>query len=147
MSSTLTAVEEIYKQFGQGNFAAALALLSPEIVWTERVPYQGTATSRDEIRALFEYVTANFDWGMHFDHFVDGGEIVVVIGTYSWRTKPAAQTEPQTHARFCHVWWAGEDGLIARYEQFVDSIKGLGIIELKTLAARAAVTSPRSSES
>jgi ketosteroid isomerase-like protein len=140
--STLTLVEEIYDHFAKGNFDAALARLSPDIVWTERVPYQGTATSRDEIRTLFRYVTENFEWDMQFDHFVDGGEIVVVIGTYSWRTKPAARTEPQTHARFCHVWWCGEDGLIGRYEQFVDSIKGVGVIQLKSLAARAATQQP-----
>jgi ketosteroid isomerase-like protein len=131
MSRTLEIVHEIYDEFSKGNFAAALANVSPTVLWTERIPYYGTLTSHAEIIVLFEEVVKNFDWGMSFDHFVDGGDIVVAVGTYSWLVKPAPPKEPRTDARVCHVWWMGDDGLIARYEQFVDTIKALHIIQPK----------------
>jgi ketosteroid isomerase-like protein len=131
MSRTLDVVHEIYGEFGKGNFSGALAHVAPDVIWTERIPYWGTLTSHREIISLFEAVVANFDWGMEFDHFVDGGDMVVAVGTYSWLTKPSAPTEPRTSARVCHVWWMGEEGLIVRYEQFVDTIKALQIIQPK----------------
>jgi ketosteroid isomerase-like protein len=131
MSIPLEIVNEIYDEFEKGNFTKALSRVSRDVIWTERIPYYGTLTSHDEIVALFEQVVENFDWGMNFDHFVDGGDMVVAVGTYSWVTKPSSPTEPRTEARVCHVWWLGDDDLIARYEQFVDTIKALHIIQPK----------------
>jgi ketosteroid isomerase-like protein len=134
MSLALDIVKEIYGSFEKGEFDKALARVSPDVIWTERIPYHGTCTNHEEIIALFHEVVENFDWGMTFDHFVDGGDMVVAVGTYSWLVKPSPPNEPRTNARVCHVWWLGDDGLIARYEQFVDTIKALHILQPKVSA-------------
>jgi ketosteroid isomerase-like protein len=132
VSHTLDLVKDIYARFEEGDFDGALANVSDDIVWTERIPFAGTTIgNKDEIKAMFARVGEDLDWRMQLKEFVDGGDMVVAVGTYAFRAKPHGPDEPLSHARVCHVWWLGEDGLIARYEQFVDTLKAQSIIQPK----------------
>jgi ketosteroid isomerase-like protein len=129
-------VRGIYDAFGAGDFAKALQNVSPNVIWRELIPYQGTFTSHDEIVYLFEKVVEEFDWQMDFRHFVDGGDIVVVLGTYTWVKRPAAPDEPRTSVHMAHAWWL-EDGLVTRYEQFADTLKAISIIQPKPIRPKS----------
>lgn len=130
MSRNLENLKEIYSAFGEGDFDRALSKMSDDIIWTERMPYAGTRIgNKDEIKDMFARVTENLEWNMDFGEFIDGGDIVVSIGTYGFRTKPFPPGEPLGTARVCHVFWFDDDGLVTRYEQFADTLKGQAIIQ------------------
>lgn len=129
MSANLEVIKGIYAEFEKGDFDRALANVSDDVIWTERIPFAGSAVGdKEKIKSMFARVGESLEWHMDFDHFVDGGDIIVCVGTYSFRIKPAPPTEPLSKARVCHVWWFGEDGLVARYEQFSDTLKAQAII-------------------
>jgi ketosteroid isomerase-like protein len=129
MSRNLDIIKGIYAEFEKGEFDKALANVSDDIIWTERMPFAGTRIgSKDAIKAMFARVGEELEWNMQFDQFVDGGDMIVCVGTYSFRLKPFPPNEPLGTARVCHVWWFGEDGLVARYEQFADTLKGQAVI-------------------
>ena len=78
MSRNLENLKEIYSAFGEGDFDRALAHISEDIIWTERMPYAGTRIgSKDEIKAMFARVSEGLEWNMDFDEFIDGGDVVV----------------------------------------------------------------------
>jgi ketosteroid isomerase-like protein len=128
LSQALDTVKELYERFEAGEIDEALARVSPDVIWTARIPYCYTTTSREQVHAVLSSVRGDLDWQMHFDHFVDGGDMVVAVGTYSWVTVPSYPDEPRSYSRFCHVWWFGEDGSITRYEQVADSVRALQIM-------------------
>ncbi|MDX1584284.1 MAG: nuclear transport factor 2 family protein [Thermoanaerobaculia bacterium] len=117
----LELVKSGYEAFGLGDVEAVVALMHPEIEWTEAegFPYEGTFVGPD---AVVENVFARLGgewhgWAADPHHFVADGDRVVAVGTYSGTHK---ETGKDFEAEFAHVFHI-EDGKIVSFRQFVDS--------------------------
>jgi ketosteroid isomerase-like protein len=120
--STLDSVKAVYQAFAEGDIPSALGFLSPEIDWTEAegFPYAGTYHGP---RAVLEgvFMRLGSEWNGFAcvpDEFVDGGDTVVAVGTYSGTYK---KTGKSFKANFAHVWKA-QDGKLIRFVQHVDTL-------------------------
>lgn len=120
--STLESVKAVYQAFAEGNIPSVLGFLSPEIDWTEAegFPYAGTYHGP---RAVLEgvFMRLGSEWNGFAcvpDEFVDGGDTVVALGTYSGTYK---KTGKSFKANFAHVWKV-QDGKAIRFIQHVDTL-------------------------
>ncbi|WP_214316847.1 nuclear transport factor 2 family protein [Nonomuraea sediminis] len=121
MSKNLDAVRASYAASDSGDVKGILAPLAPDAQWTEMAgfPYAGTYTGPQEVLDhVFARLGSEWD-GYRADpeEFVDGGDVIVVIGTYSGTYRATGR---HMRARFTHVWHL-EDGLARRFEQFTDT--------------------------
>jgi uncharacterized protein len=86
-------VKGMYEAFGRGDIPALLNSLSEDADWTcpgpAVIPTAGRFKGRQEIAKFFETVAATTDFDpLVIDKFVEQGDTVVAIGSYSGRTKP-----------------------------------------------------------
>lgn len=116
-------VKTIYDAFGKGDVPAVLGSFDPEIQWREaenflyadRNPYVGPHAVAG---GVFQRIVADVEnFSVLPQHFVEGGDIVVVEGRY--RGKMKATGKP-VDAQFAHVWQL-RDGKIVRFQQYTDT--------------------------
>jgi ketosteroid isomerase-like protein len=116
-------VSAFYGALGRGDVTEVLALLAPELSWTEaeRFPYySGTWTTPQQVldRLL---VPASQDWrgfAARPDRLIEGGgSTVVALGHYGGVNR--ASGKPLA-APFAHVWEV-EDGRITGFRQYTDT--------------------------
>lgn len=122
MTEAEGVVRSFYAALGRGDNAAALALLSPGIEWTEaeRSPYYAGAAVG--VEAVVETVLAPIgrdfdDFACTPDDFVSQGERTASFGFYTGRAKASGCA---LRAPFAHVWTV-RDGAITRFVQYTDS--------------------------
>ena len=120
--SPLDSVKEVYNAFAKGNIPAVLGFLSQDIAWTEAegFPYGGTYHGP---KAVLEgvFMRLGTEWNGFAavpDDFIDAGDTVVVLGTYSGAYKA---TGKYFQADFAHVWRV-RDGKAVRFTQYVDTL-------------------------
>lgn len=114
-------VRGAYEAFARGDVPGVLAILDPEVEWTdaEGHPYAGTYVGPDAVNEnVFQRIGA--DWS-HYEveptEFVADGDHVVVLGEYRGTHGETGQsfTSP-----FAHVWRI-ENGKVVRFRQFTDT--------------------------
>lgn len=117
----IDVIRDHYAASASGDLEGMLAPLAADAAWTEAAgfPYAGTYHGPDEVREqVFFRIGADWDGYRHdLEELVDGGDVVVAIGTYSGTYK---QTGKAMTARVVHVWRLRDDAVV-RFEQFVDS--------------------------
>lgn len=113
-------VEQAYDDFASGDVDAFLAILDPEVTWTdaEGYPYAGTYVGPD---ALVEGLLARIgeEWDDYVvlpEVFVADGDRVVALGTYRGTYKATGRS---VEAPFAHVWQL-MDGRVIDFRQFTD---------------------------
>lgn len=121
MSTNLDAVRASYAASDSGDVKGIVGLLAPDAQWTEMAgfPYAGTYIGpQGVLEGVFARLGGEWD-GYRADpeEFVDGGDVIVVIGTYSGTYRA---TGKHMRARFTHVWHLS-DGVAHRFEQFTDT--------------------------
>jgi ketosteroid isomerase-like protein len=98
-----------------------IALLSPDIEWTEAegFPYGGTYRDADSILAnVFRPLASEWiDYRSAIDRYVGDADTVVVFG---WYTGTFKATGRSMRAAFAHRWTLRE-GKIVKFFQYVDS--------------------------
>jgi ketosteroid isomerase-like protein len=122
-AANVDVVRSFYESVEGGRLPDALALLAPDVAWTEMAgfPYAGTYHGPDSVR---DDVFARFpvDWAsfaMDVDEILDAGDTVVGVGTYSGTGRESGNA---MRARVVHVFRFRE-GKIAAFEQFTDTAK------------------------
>lgn len=126
MSTTVETVQRLYDTLGRGDVPSLLALMAPEIEWTEaeRFPYYaGTwRTPKAVIEGLL--VPLGRDW-LAFSatptDYVAEGERVVALGRYSGTYKATGRS---FIAPFAHLWTV-RHGKITGFVQYTDTAKVL----------------------
>jgi uncharacterized protein len=120
--SALDSVKAVYAGFASGDIPAVLGLLSPEIDWIEAegFPYAGTYHGpRAVLEGVFMRLGSEWNGFAAVAHeFVNGGDTVVALGTYSGTYK---KTGKSFEAKFAHVWTV-ENGKAVRFVQYVDTL-------------------------
>lgn len=113
-------VQQAYDDFASGDVDAFLAILDPEVTWTdaEGYPYAGTYVGPDALlEGLIARIGAEWvDYVVVPDLFVADGDRVVVIGTYRGTYTATGRS---VEAPFAHVWQL-EDGKVVDFRQFTD---------------------------
>lgn len=116
-------IKAFYDALIRGDVPGALALLSPEVEWTEaeRFPYySGTWRSPNEVlEKLLIPIMRDWDgFTPRVDEFVSEGERVASVGRYLGVNK---QTGRSMKAPFVHLWTV-RNGLAVKFDMIVDSV-------------------------
>lgn len=123
MSNT-DPVRALYAAFAKSDMPAALATMSPDIVWNEaenypyadRNPYVGPQAI---LMGVFARIGADWDgFAAISDEIIDGGDTVVSLGHYSGTSKATGKA---MRAQFAHVLRV-KDGKIASFQQYADTL-------------------------
>jgi ketosteroid isomerase-like protein len=126
MSSSVDTVHLFYDALGRGDVSAVLALMDPQIEWTEaeRFPYfSGTWRGPDTVLSNL-LVPLSRDWesfSARAEDFISDGERVVSLGTYSGTYR---KTGRSFSASFAHVWTV-RGGKLTRFQMYTDTAKVL----------------------
>ena len=123
-AENVSLVQGVYAALGRGDVPAAIAAMSPEIVWNEAEnfpyadgnPYRGAEAI---LGGVFARLASEWD-GFHVvpEQFLDAGDTVIVTGRYqgTWRGTGKAMS-PQA----AHIWTCA-DGKVVRFQQLVDTL-------------------------
>jgi ketosteroid isomerase-like protein len=124
VASNKEIIEEGYANFAKGDVPAVLAMMDPEIEWTEAEGfplYNGTLVGPqaivDGVFMRLGEIGDNFSVNAH--EFVADGDTVAVLGTYSWNHKVSG--EP-AEVKMVHVWNL-DGGKLTRFQQHVDTAR------------------------
>jgi uncharacterized protein len=116
-------IQGLYEAFGKGDVPTVLGRMDPSIEWNEaenfiyadRNPYVGP-------EAVLEGVFSRLgsDWESFTvtpEEWLDAGERIVVLGTYSGTYK---STGKHVRAQFAHIW-SMREGRVVRFQQYTDT--------------------------
>jgi hypothetical protein len=113
-------VETAYANFAAGDVEAFLAILDPEVTWTdaEGYPYAGTYVGPDALlEGLIARIGAEWDdYTVAPNTYVSDGDRVVALGDYSGTYKATGRS---VEAPFAHVWQFA-DGKVVSFRQYTD---------------------------
>ncbi|MDX2401231.1 nuclear transport factor 2 family protein [Microbacterium algeriense] len=119
--SNADLIREHYAANDRGDLDGMLAPFAADIQWTEAAgfPYAGTYIGPAAVAEnVFGRIQEEWDdYTVAIDEIVDGGDVVVGIGTYSGTYKGTGRFFA---ARVAHVWRVA-DGQIVAFEQFTDT--------------------------
>jgi ketosteroid isomerase-like protein len=111
----------VYAGFAAGDIGKIVALLAPDVHWTEALggPYGGVSIGPDAVvQNVFMKIGTEWDnYQAVPQEFVATGDTVVALGTYSGTYR---QTGKSFTAPFAHVW-KYRDGKVASFEQITDT--------------------------
>ena len=120
--SNVTAVQGLYEAFSRGDVPSVIGFLDDDIAWTEAegFPYSGTYHGPNSVLDnVFIRLATEWDgYAAVPAEFIDGGDTVVVLGTYSGTYKA---TGKGFRAGFAHVWRI-KDGKAVRFIQYTDTL-------------------------
>ncbi len=123
MGKNTEIVKAIYTAFGKGDVLAVLGSFDPQIQWREaesflyadRNPYVGPKAVAE---GVFQRIVSDVEnFFVLPQHFVEGGDTVVVEGRYRGKMKA---TSKLVDAQFAHVWQL-RDGKVVRFQQYTDT--------------------------
>lgn len=121
MSSNSDVVRGVYKAFAVGDIPSVLAVLSPDIHWTEAEggPYGGVSIGPDAVlENVFMKLGEGWDgFAAVPEEFVADGSTVVALGEYSGTYKATGKS---FKAPFAHVWKLA-DGKATSFHQYTDT--------------------------
>jgi uncharacterized protein len=121
MKSNIDIVKELYLAFADSDFAAAGALMHPQITWEQMKGFPGGAIyvgASSVVTALFQSFSDTWDcWHAHTENFYASGNAVLVKGKY---TAKHNQTGKCFTAEFMHEYVI-ENSLVIRFTQYTDT--------------------------
>ena len=117
-------VQGMYEAFAAGDGGAVLAKFSPDIIWNEAEsnslsdgnPYMGPQAVAEGVFGRLGQEWETFTLTDQTIYAV-GDDMVLATGRY--RGTHAA-TGKSINAQHVHLWWF-EDGLVTRFQQYVDT--------------------------
>jgi ketosteroid isomerase-like protein len=123
-AENVSLIEGIYAAFGRGDVPAAVAAMSPDIVWNEAEnfpyadgnPYRGP----DAVLAgVFARIFSEWDgFAVLPERFLDAGDTVVVTGRYVGTNN---RTGEAMNPQVAHIWTV-QDGKATGFQQLVDTL-------------------------
>lgn len=120
----MTHVETLrhaYDAFARGDVPAVLAVLAPDVSWTEAdgFPYAGTYVGPESVLSnVFMKLGTEWEGYSAVPHeFVAEGDTVVALGTYSGKY---LATGKSFSAPFAHVW-KFRNGRVQSFRQHTDT--------------------------
>lgn len=119
----LQVIRGLYEAFGSGDVPTVLGHLDPSIEWNEAEsfiyadgnPYVGPQAVLEGV-----FMRIGSDWeafAVTPEQWLDAGDRIVALGTYSGTHKGTART---VRAQFAHIW-SMRDGKAVRFQQYTDT--------------------------
>lgn len=116
-------IQGLYEAFGRGDVPSVLNQMDRSIEWNEaenfiyadRNPYVGPQAVLEGV-----FMRLGSEWeGFRVtpEEWLDAGDRVVVLGTYSGTHKATGR---QVRAQFAHIWSVRE-GRVVRFQQYTDT--------------------------
>lgn len=103
--------------------------LADDVQWTEAIgfPYAGTYIGKQAVAdQVFARLAREWDsYQVHIERYICQGDDVIALGSYSGVFK---QTGRAFNARVAHHWQL-QAGRIIRFEQFVDSLPVVEVMQ------------------
>jgi uncharacterized protein len=122
MSQILETVQGMYAAFERGDIPAVLAVLAPDIRWTEAEggPYGGTSIGPQAVlENVFMKLGGEWDGFSAVPHeFIASENTVVALGNYSGTYKATGKSFT---APFAHVM-KFQDGKVVSFDQYTDTV-------------------------
>jgi hypothetical protein len=123
MGKNCDVVKGIYTAFGKGDVPAVLGAFDPGIQWNEAENYvyaDGNPYAGPQAVAagVFQRIVSDVEgFTLTPEHFIDGGDTIVVEGRYRGMMKSTCK---RVDAQFAHVWRL-RDGKVIRFQQYTDT--------------------------
>lgn len=121
MSDNSATIKGVYAAFAKGDMPFLLALLAPDVRWTEAEggPYGGVSIGpKAVLENVFMKIGGEWDgFSAVPAEFVAQGDTVVALGEYSGTYKATGKS---FKAPFAHAWKL-RDGLVAFFHQYTDT--------------------------
>lgn len=121
--SNSNIIRDLYESFATGDVPAVLGSLDENIEWTEAegFPYGGTYIGPNAVlENVFMKLGGEWEgFSSVPNQFVDGGDVIVALGTYSGKF---VKTSKSMKVPFAHVWTLS-DGKIVKFVQYTDTLK------------------------
>src|SRR5215207_38519 len=120
---SLEVIRGLYDSFGRGDVPAVLSQMDETVEWREaenfiyadRNPYVGPQAV---LEGVFMRLGSEWDgFTVTPEEWLDAGNHVVVLGTYTGRHK---ETGTEVRAQFAHVWGV-RAGRVVRFQQYTDT--------------------------
>lgn len=122
MPSNYDIVKDHYAASERQDIAAMFTHVSETVEWTEMAGFPcagtwiGPQAVIDHVFKVLGSAWENYRFAL--EHLVDGGDIIVGIGTYSGTYRA---TRKLMQARVAHVWRL-DAGKVVKFEQFTDTL-------------------------
>jgi ketosteroid isomerase-like protein len=121
-TANITRVKELYKALNGGNKDAILMILSEKATWNvcPGTPHGGKYCGMNEVFGSFyrTFITEFGPFQAEGEVFIDGGDVVVVLGFYVFKPQEGTQ---DGRFRFSHTWKIASDNRIEGVWQVCDS--------------------------
>ena len=116
-------ISSLYDAFARGDVPSVLGALDPNISWTEAegFPYGGTYLGPNAVLENV-FMKLGTEWEAFSavpEQFIDGGDTVVALGTYSGTYRASGKS---MKVPFAHVW-TFDNGKIVKFVQYTDTLK------------------------
>ncbi len=115
-------VKNMYEAFGRGDIATILSGLADTVEWVEHgpesIPTAGTYRGRGEVANFFKKVAENIEFEpFAIEAYVEQGNVVVVLGSYSGRSKTLQKPFRSSWA----MVFTFHGGKVTRFEEHADT--------------------------
>ncbi len=119
----ISVIRGMYESFSTGDVSAVLRRMHRQIEWKEaenfiyadRNPYVGPQAV---LEGVFMRLASEWaDFMVIPEEWLDAGNHVVVLGTYSGRHKESGK---EVRAQFAHIWGVTH-GRVVRFQQYTDT--------------------------
>ncbi len=120
--SNLNLIQGAYDAFAKGDVPGVLGVMDANIAWTEAegFPLGGTYNGPQAVlEGVFMRLGTEYEgFAAVPAEFIDGGDTIVGLGTYSGTYKATGKS---FQADFAHVWKL-QDGKVIRFVQYTDTL-------------------------
>ena len=119
----ITVIRGMYESFSKGDVTSVLGQMHQHIEWrqaenfiyADRNPYRGPQAV---LEVVFMRLASEWaDFKVMPEEWLDAGNHVVVLGTYSGRHKESGR---EIRAQFAHIWGVTH-GRVVRFQQYTDT--------------------------
>lgn len=119
----MTVIRGMYESFSKGDVTSVLGQMHQHIEWREaenfiyadRSPYRGPQAV---LEGVFMRLASEWaDFKVMPEEWLDAGNHIVVLGTYSGRHKESSR---EVRAQFAHIWGVTH-GRVVRFQQYTDT--------------------------
>lgn len=119
----MTVIRGMYESFSRGDVTSVLGQMHQHIEWREaenfiyadRNPYRGPQAV---LEGVFMRLASEWaDFKVMPEEWLDAGNHIVVLGTYSGRHKESSR---EVRAQFAHIWGVTH-GRVVRFQQYTDT--------------------------
>ena len=119
----MAVIRGMYEFFSKGDVTSVLDQMHQQIEWREaenfiyadRSPYRGPQAV---LEGVFMRLASEWaDFKVMPEEWLDAGNHIVVLGTYSGRHKESGK---EVRAQFAHIWGVTH-GRVVRFQQYTDT--------------------------